>query len=901
MSELQRNLFAEQLLPYLKDCGYTSSNVVPSLPVSGHRTAALAGFAQRPFDSRSACFTAIDVVTSPLEDARACRSTGAPITFLCQKDRLLWWSQTDQDPYQVGSPVPVSQVEGFFREHSEDFAPATVYRAKTLGRFETAYQRSFVDIGLMPMVEREAGEMIERLLLDSVAQVREAMGWPKDVNLNQGQWLVKSVFWLLGAKMLHDKGVEGFIRLNFGNVDEVFTRLAKHYGESADGLVTSQQKRRALESVAQKIGSSFDLSFATTEALAYVYENTLISDQIRAELGTHSTPTYLVDYIVGRLEPWIREIEQDRRSVFEPACGHAAFLVAAIRLLTSLLPPKMEEPAARKQYLRDRIYGYDIDQFAVEIARLSLTLTDIPNPNGWSVREADLFGSDLLERVAKRCTILLANTPFEDLKRSDRETYAGRFRKPGFLSKAAEILSRALSEMPAGAVFGIIIPQTLLHKKNASGFRKLLIDDFELQEICLFPDKVFNFAAHESAVLIGRKVAGGLSPSVTIRYRRVRHRQMDRFRTSYGVTSEVWVDQQRFQEAEHFDLRVPDLEEIWQQSLHLPELADYVDVGQGFSHIGDDQPNFPAGAITVSDVPFAGGVQGYKNLGPRRIRTHQLPPLKWLNLSDEVVRRSIMGTTSGVPQVLLNQAPVQIAPWCLRALIDPIGRPAKTSFTIFRPTSKGVSLELLWAVLNSPFANAYAHSHSSKRNILTGVWRKFRVPNIDSDGVSGVEELVRQYFAAAAQYDTLFPLRGDDSRIEQTEALRGLHLRIDAAVLRLYGLPSELERQLLDYFVGWERVGVPFRQDRYFPEGFDEAISLSDFIAITIDWEKTNRKRHELIDRRTNRRLNHSDAQELDRLQRLAGLKRELLSSPSLKQLTDIEADLRRRQLWRGA
>ena len=54
--------------------------------------------------------------------------------------------------------------------------------------------------------------------------------------------------------------------------------------------------------------------------------------------GTHSTPSYLVDYIVGRLAPWIEQLDQDKRSVFEPACGPGAFLIAAIRLLTSLLP-----------------------------------------------------------------------------------------------------------------------------------------------------------------------------------------------------------------------------------------------------------------------------------------------------------------------------------------------------------------------------------------------------------------------------------------------------------------------------------------------------------------------------------------------------------------------------------
>jgi hypothetical protein len=119
--------------------------------------------------------------------------------------------------------------------------------------------------------------------------------------------------------------------------------------------------------------------------------------------------------------------------------------------------------------------------------------------------------------------------------------------------------------------------------------------------------------------------------------------------------------------------------------------------------------------------------------------------------------------------------------------------------------------------------------------------------------------------------------------------------------MRLYDLPEEIERQLLDYFAGWERAGVPFKQDRYLPKGFDEAISLADYLAITTDWEATNKRRHQLIEKKAARALRTEEGTELKQLQRLAGLKRELLSSPSLKELAEMEADLRRKGVWRGA
>jgi hypothetical protein len=119
--------------------------------------------------------------------------------------------------------------------------------------------------------------------------------------------------------------------------------------------------------------------------------------------------------------------------------------------------------------------------------------------------------------------------------------------------------------------------------------------------------------------------------------------------------------------------------------------------------------------------------------------------------------------------------------------------------------------------------------------------------------------------------------------------------------MRCYHLPLELERELLDYFAGWKRVGVPFKQDRYFPEGFDEPISLADYPAITAEWDATNQQRLMLVKKKTDKTLRTEEKEELQRLQRLAGLKRELLSSPSLKELAEMEADFRRRGLWRGA
>ena len=69
-----------------------------------------------------------------------------------------------------------------------------------------------------------------------------------------------------------------------------------------------------------------------------------------------------------------------------------------MRLLTEMLPAEKAVPSRRGPYLRSRMHGTDADSFALELARLSLTLTDIPNPDGWDLEPQDMFLGD-----ASRC------------------------------------------------------------------------------------------------------------------------------------------------------------------------------------------------------------------------------------------------------------------------------------------------------------------------------------------------------------------------------------------------------------------------------------------------------------------------------------------------------------------
>ena len=61
------------------------------------------------------------------------------------------------------------------------------------------------------------------------------------------------------------------------------------------------EERQALIAASHTLARFSHLGHVTTESLAYVYENTLISKATRSKLGVHSTPSYLVDYMVWQV------------------------------------------------------------------------------------------------------------------------------------------------------------------------------------------------------------------------------------------------------------------------------------------------------------------------------------------------------------------------------------------------------------------------------------------------------------------------------------------------------------------------------------------------------------------------------------------------------------------------
>ncbi len=670
------------------------------------------------------------------------------------------------------------------------------------------------------------------------------------------------------------------------------------------GHALNQRRRKALALAAAELARQGSLRLVSTETLARVYENVLITKETRKALGTHSTPSWLVDYMIHRLSPWIDEQPASRRRVYEPACGHAPFLVGMLRHYCSMKPCVGMEDAQRHEWLKARLAGGEVDDFAREVARLSLTLADIPNPNGWHLDEGNMFATGQLEQRIQNADIIFSNPPFET-----RESDPGELFHVG---QAAELLRRISQNVRPGTLLAYIMPQTILDSKKTAALRRELLTGFEWQEILRLPDKVFEKADVETSILFGRKLGTPKASAIPIRCRHVWDGGIEALHISGKATIEQERSALRMLEEKDASMLTPDLAEVWDYCRSMLKLHAVGSAGQGFIYKSEKDPTFPHGMSKTASGLQKGYKLGFYNLSDLGF-THATPSLTWLLYDSRAIDRTVAGYETGLEQVVMNHAPVSRGPWRNVAYLDLKGHPTRGRFLVVRPNAGGALTPLtLWTLLNSPVANAFTKAHSGKRDILSGTLEQLPIPRLDKAGIAAVENAATAYRCAAAKAVLLTSKSSRKSRVsrssneipplpgmeehsapsqEALEELKYLHWRMDAAVLALYQLPPTMERQLLDYFTGHKRVGVPFHQTEYYPAGFKGGDTLAELLAITADWEANNQRRIELIEKEEKHRLNGTEEADLDRLQHLATLRRRLVAPYPM---ADLDAEIER-------
>lgn len=761
------------------------------------RTAVAAAFGQTPASYESAC---IGVARSNGLREQALvngfRALGAP--FLLEIDQGVvreWAVARTADRHNLVASYPADQIRSAFARRAQDWKPEALLRAKNIGSFQWTPQLSLFS-GLLPELETQIADELDPLLQEILSATRAAYVESAKRQPNPNQ-LFQLVFWILTAKVFHDRRLHEFLALS-SDPDDLLRAVANHYGESEIPRLLNREARQAASALAW---NSLDFRNLSVEVLSQIWSQTLVDPATRRKLGIHRTPRTIVRYIEERIP--FSPSGDDNRIVFEPCCGSAAFLVGAMnRLRRDLF---LESASERHAYFVRHLAGVELDPFAVSISTLALTLADFPNPNGWNISQRDVFVPGEMADYLKRAAVVLCNPPFERFTAEERARYgASAHLKP------AELLNRVLDDLSPGGVLGFVLPFTVVDGRHYAPVRKRLAERFACLDFTVLPDRAF-----ESDVEVALLIATDPVPhdAVRVSYRRVHddRESWTAFEREHKTSATYETNVSVHDAPSGFSL--PDLPEVWSYLAHHPRLGDVAALHRGLewkaSHDRDS-------ALIRRDpaVGYARGVTPQTTFD-----VFEVPPMSYLSLRPSDLRRG-GGWPWQRPKAIFNKSTHSRGPWRVAAFPDREGVVCFQTFFGAWPQSDEYDEVVLAAILNSPVANAFIATREGKIDITRQTLLLVPVPILTADQRSRLHLLVARYQIATKDIAL--------SRNDSEDPERMLK-EIDALILDGYRLPPRLERQILDYFRGHARpVSHPFTD--YIPEDHEFYFSLSAYL-----------------------------------------------------------------------
>lgn len=796
----------------LRKLGYLSEALIRNyafadvLSATGEeRQVDLAAFTQVPESYRSAAFGVI--MSAPDETAIASRrALGAPILFVIGQEDVGVWRVAAEAPPRLLERVGLDTLPELFRRNAERWRPQSVHRAKSLGQSQANYQLDFVDLGLIPAIEHEVEEKLDRLLSRVVSQLLNGL---------DGEWeeaAFRTTFRLLAAKILLDRQHPDALSWAHSPVGKVLSGIEAYYNlGQLSALTASDIPTVSVAAAWTLLREAINFRNISSDSLAFVYENTLVTADTRKRFGTHSTPRQVAEYVVGRLD--LSQFDLRELTIFEPFTGAGTFLVAALRHVRDLLPDDMTGEL-RHAFLVPRIRGAEIDAFACEVATLSLILADYPNANGWKIKTGDLFRPTILAQETAAAKIVLCNPPWEDFEPAERAEYPGMAAKS--FSKPMAVLDTVLQARPEG--IGFVLPQGFLRQQQYSFLRQHVAELYGRIELTSLPDRIFQRAGFEAALLVASELRKDVATSST---KLVSTVVEDRDRAAFLATGKVSAERRRTKIVSNGDIWIGALDELWEFLERYPRLGSVADVyrglkwwkqGKGVSVV--PKAHFARGVFKPADSLVQFGIENtiYLNMNPADAMFPGPLTRPWRK-----------------PKVLTNVARLSRGPWRMAAACDVSGLVASQGFFGVWSADSNVPVEALEAILNGPLTNAFLTERASNQHFTNDLLKQLPMPK--RGRLEDIARAVRHYRHArvAAHKHALKPSGID-------ELLNKLLVEVDAEVLKAYDLPPRLERRLLEFFRGHEherRVGHEFRG--WLPEDFTAYIPLHEYLGPLIE------------------------------------------------------------------
>lgn len=798
---------------------FTSLGYKPGSVVSNYRFAAVnlqgapvrsadaAVFFDEPPSYRNAAIGVVNVLAGQ-DTAQAIserRSLGAPFFIAVDAHGLSAWVLSTDGAVKVAS-ASAGEWDSFVSEHGAKWSAQAVRRAKAVQVREPSSQQLLFDPAVIYTIQTQVHEALSDLL----KRFLEAFEKPgrSELSLEHDyRVLFPLVFRLLAAKILFDREDKRITDVDGNDVRAVIEFVSNLYSLPDLGVKWTKPVQSQLCAAWQTLLNGLFVRNIAADDLAFIYENTLISPETRRYYGTHSTPSAVAEYVVRSFDLPAGAALQALH-VYEPFAGSCVFLTAAMRRFKELLPAEWT-PATQHHHLITHFAASELDQFACEIARLSLILADYPNANGWHIHNEDLFDGVVLKRRIDQADIVVCNPPFEDFEVDSLS------RSPATsVHKPVEVLTHLLADPPA--YLGVVMPHGFSSHKKYRGLVDKAFSLYQDIEILTLPENTFAHATVGAVVLVAQKLrAEHARDPTTLRKASVTRSDFNSFKASLQPSQ---VEIERLSPVARPGLNLlGSLREIWEYLAECPRLGEVVHIHRGLEwNIDQREASAPR--------PGKGRKPGLHRLNDSLAQFRVLKHV-YLEVRDEYLRGGAGQLRWDQPKIICSAIRLTRGPWRLAAAVDTEGlRLSQQFFGMWfkNPLASLHDLDALAAVLNSPLANAYSFTQDPEKGLRVSVMAQLPLPK--TLRALALQGLISEYRQLASEDDG--PLFG-----RSTSRLSELLMAIDATVLAAYDLPPRLEKALLD-FVGSKGRPCNHAFDDYLGTGEAAAMPLATRLAI---------------------------------------------------------------------
>lgn len=490
-------------------------------PTIGVGAVYLVGFARPDQQDMSTAAVVADVLDSVAEIHEhvlpKAVALAAPAVLVALPDRLSLWavSANAEDTAEVvnaslAAPEPVISRLALL-------TPESVRRAKEAGAQTSLFPLS---LALLDRARNESRRHLTEVVENVVVKAGDS------IDPSRGILSPRLVIGALTVLMLRDKNVVSPTLQGGALIDVATNRFAGYFDWLGD---LSSREQETFDEIVRDLSSNLNLAALEPAMVSDVYEQVLTTKATRREQGTFYTPPALARQIL-RVIPF-EYLPDGKRYVLDPACGSGTLLLAAAARLQGL-QPLGADPTDSHRYLVNHLRGFDRDQFATEITKLSLLMTALPQGNSWQIHTGDVLETRL--SPADRPSIIVSNPPWSYSRtQGQRQERANHF------------VSWMLENLEDGGIMSCVLPLSWLDSDTSRGTRALLLSQASLIEVWRLPAETFQQTSSTiaPAVVVAqkRKSAAELRRSFTlVKTVRANQESVDRFLES-GLADSAYL------------------------------------------------------------------------------------------------------------------------------------------------------------------------------------------------------------------------------------------------------------------------------------------------------------------------------------------------------------------------